>query len=177
MAAWLLACTAYLAVAAVAFVLGQWWYADILWGVGFFVIVYAAAVAPFERGRRQAAGAGFAVASLLLVLCLHFEPASLPTGRILVAFAVGQPPPAPREAATLYAPAAGSAADGGSIGASLQLTLGARRLRYPEQEQWLVRYRAANAVCVVVAGVVGGALGVLAQRRAPDRAREAHCQR
>jgi hypothetical protein len=166
LAAWLLGGAAYFGAAAAAFGPAPWWSADVLWAVCFFAIVYAAALALVVRGPRQAAGAAFAMASLLLLLCLHLEPTSLPTGRVVVALAASQPPPAPREARTLYARRELSAEDDVPVGLlGLWRSAAATAMPYAEQRQWLVRYRAANAVCVTAGGVVGGALGVLAQRR------------
>jgi hypothetical protein len=87
---WILVGVTYVAVAAAAFSQTTWVYADVLWAASLLAVVYAALVAAFARGRRQVAAAGFVVASVGFLVCLHFANNSVPTLRLLAAAGVGQ---------------------------------------------------------------------------------------
>src|SRR5262245_24174438 len=88
---WILVGVAYVAVAAAAFSQTTWVYADVLWAASLLAVVYAALIAAFARGRRQAAAVGFVVASACFLLCVWLTNGNgVPTTRLLVAAGVGQ---------------------------------------------------------------------------------------
>lgn len=103
---WLLAGTVYAAIAAAAFAQAHWSYADILWIATFFAVTYALSAAIFARGPRRGAATGFAIANLLMLVCLQYSPESLPTSRLIAAaMPVIETPSAPSlPALTAYAP-------------------------------------------------------------------------
>lgn len=80
---WILAGTAYVALAAAAFSRQTWVFADLLWAASLLAVVFATLVAAFARGRRQVAAAGFVVASGCFLLCMQFGNNSVPTRRLL----------------------------------------------------------------------------------------------
>jgi hypothetical protein len=179
---WLLLATIYAAVAAAAFSQAHWAYADLLWAAAFFAITYAVMLAIFARGSRQGAAAGFAIASLLLVICLQASPDSVPTGRLVAALspqqiAIPQPmfyPPTPivaYSASTPVYPAPPTAAGNaytlqvGPAPAAAAVIAPAAANPYLEGEKMAVRVRAANAVATIAAGLIGAVLGAAAVRR------------
>jgi hypothetical protein len=172
---WLLAGSAYTALAAAALSTGHWAYVDVLWAVTFFAVAYAILGALFARDKRQIVAAGFAVASILLLTCLHLSPDSVPTARLVVLAAANFRPPAPRLVDPLYdanlTPQAGdndapilrrrASMDGGrTVSAFL-----ASRLNDPSQLEWVAIYRAANALATMGAGLIGALLGAAVYRR------------
>jgi hypothetical protein len=191
---WLLLGTAYVAVAAAAFARGHWSYADILGAANFFAVTYALTLALFARGRRQVAAAGFAIASLLLLACLYLAPQAMPTSRLLAALPVQAPqnalayptpvatpptivsntvtgttvwPSAPAGSYGPYAPPPSYAASG-----TLVASFAGPPPIVPviDAENLAVRTRAANAAAMMLAGLVGGILGMAAFRKAQTNA-------
>jgi hypothetical protein len=189
---WLLAGTLYAALAAAAWSQAHWSYAALLWVATFFAVTYALTAAICVRGRRQAAAVGFAVASVMLAVCLHFAPESLPIGRLVAAAA---PPPATPSAPYFPQPAvtaprtvsyqvATIAPDGKPVYETrtrvVQVATPGLTATGPavaptpilpyapafDMEGAMARTRAANAVATMLAGLVGSMLGVVAHRRA-----------
>jgi hypothetical protein len=165
---WFLTCVAYAAAVAVALVQARWFYADGAWLVTLLAGAYALIVAIFARGPRQAAAVGFVVTGALVALCLHFSPDSVPTARFIVMAAEDSPPPAPRQVESLYS--ATMSPKGNPFGDQLSLSgttsFGQRMaVMYREQEQWVARYRIANALATMLAGLAGCVLGATAYRR------------
>lgn len=172
---WLLAGSAYAALAAAALATGHWAYVDVLWAVTFFAIAYAILVALFARGQRQVVAAGFSVAGGLLLVCLQLSPDSVPTARLVVMAAADFPPPAPRLVNPLYnAPMSPQAGDDDAPILQNRASMGGNRnvsaflsgaLNDPSQLEWIAVYRAANALATMLAALIGAFLGAVAYRR------------
>src|SRR5688572_27732308 len=87
---WLLAGTAYAAVAAAALTQDSWVWADIVWALSLVAFAFAFVVACLARGPRQAAALGFVAFSGCYLVCLQFAESSIPTSRILLAWRDGE---------------------------------------------------------------------------------------
>jgi hypothetical protein len=61
---WILAVTAYGAIATAAFSRPAWYYSDGLWSFSILCNVFAATLAVFARGRKKAAAIGFVLAGV-----------------------------------------------------------------------------------------------------------------
>jgi len=89
---WILAGTAYAALAAAGLSRGTWVYADLLWAASLVGFGCAVVLACFTRGAPQVAAAGFVVFAACFLVCLEFAPASVPTRRLLFAAGIGAGP-------------------------------------------------------------------------------------
>jgi len=89
---WILAGTAYAALAAAGLSRGTWVYADLLWAASLVGFGCAVLLACFTRGAPQVAAAGFVVFAACFLVCLEFAPGSVPTRRLLVAAGIGAGP-------------------------------------------------------------------------------------
>ena len=147
---YILAATAYVALAAAAFTQPTWVYADLLWVVTFLAFVYALLSAYFTRGKRRATWLGFVVAAGCYVACVQFAPNGAPTGRFIKAIL-------PRPSAPI------SPADRGAIVSDPSFTVA-----YIDDS----RRRAAHSIATMLCGLVGCWLGSLAYTRAGREAKE-----
>jgi hypothetical protein len=194
---WLLAATLYAAVAAAAFTQRSWYYADLLWVVTLAVFGYAVLVTCYARGERRAQAAGFVVLSLCYLACLHFEPESVPTQRLLDIFTgseiiqvvpvqrqVAEPPsedpfamdpnivvPTPRTPPMSQVipsnPYAGPAQPPMIYAPPVYPIPGAPTVPVQTISMSSLRLRAANAIATLLFGVLGCLLGSLAYRHSP----------
>jgi hypothetical protein len=181
---WILAAMVYAAIAAAAFSQQTWVYADLLCGAALLALGYALLLVIYTRGPRQAAAAGFAVCMILIAAVVQISPDSVPTLRILTATGIGQPPILPTPTTPVIPPAAATFSTGtlsltpGSIGTinsyalpnapsgwrSVQSSSGAFSSSPPLDIT--LKLRAANAVTLMLAGLLGILLGLMAYRRA-----------
>ncbi|HEX6964136.1 MAG TPA: hypothetical protein VF175_19870, partial [Lacipirellula sp.] len=83
---WVLAAMAYAAVAAAAYTQRVGVYVDLLWACSVVAFTYAALVARYAEGERQAWAMGFAVLWLCTVAWMHLSPGGFPTQRLLNQF-------------------------------------------------------------------------------------------
>src|SRR5262245_32579255 len=88
---WLALGVIYVALLVGAFIQAHWAYADLLWTVTFFAVVYAGATALLARGPRQRFAGGFAIAASMLAIVMQLAPEHMPTGQLVAA---AFPPPA-----------------------------------------------------------------------------------
>jgi hypothetical protein len=165
---WILAAMVYAAIAAAAFSQQTWVYADLLCGAALLALGYALLLVIYTRGPRQAAAAGFAVCMILIAAVVQISPDSVPTLRILTATGIGQPPILPTPTTPVIPPAAATFSTGtlsltpGSIGT---INSSGAFSSSPPLDITL-KLRAANAVTLMLAGLLGILLGLMAYRRA-----------
>jgi hypothetical protein len=178
---WLLAAMIYAALAAAAFTHTHWAYADLLWLVAVFSLVYTATLAVFSRGRQQGGAIGFVVASVLVMWALYSDDYhSLPTERLVSLLAsLGDAPSDESQIPNPFSPPiAAPIAPGSLIEVDIVSPPPIRSLLPPsappvygtpaiiDYARRMRQVRAANAVATLLAGLIGTALGVAAHRRA-----------
>ena len=152
---WLLAGTLYVAIAAAAFAKPHWASAAAVWLITLFAVVYALIVATSASGSRQVAAKGFAIASVLLFLGLHFTPEFFPIEYVVDAIYPAHGVPVILD---------------GSI--DISLVPPPAMAVYPgDPNDPVYRNRVATAVAVMLAGIVGATLGVMAYRRGREMER------
>ena len=187
---WLLAATLYAAIAAAAFTQRSWYYADLLWVVTLAVFGYAVLVTCYARGERRAQAVGFVVLSGCYLICLHFEPQSVPTQRLLDIFTsseIIQVVPVQRQVAeppsedpvfmdpsivvpTPSTPPMAQLVPSNPYGpAPPPIRIPGTTTPVPVQtiSMSTLRLRAANAIATLLFGVLGCLLGSLAYKQAP----------
>jgi hypothetical protein len=172
---WLLAGTAYAAVAAAAFGTGEWFYADALWVTSLLAIVYAATLAILATGRERWGAVAFAFACGCFLTCLMFGGDAVPSARILAAAGYspfdGNPTMKDLGDVRIYGATTDSSgrlsvrfrnSQGGLGRASFALdsVINAVSLDFA------TRLRAANAVATLAFGLMGSLVGLLAYRAA-----------
>lgn len=184
---WLLAGTAYAALAAAALGQPHWALSDLLWLANFLALAYALLIVVVARGDRQLRAAGFVTGCALILLTLEFSAEALPTNRIVTSFSgqsPGQPPgyagspwyPVPSSPQVIrYAPPTTTTAPQVATGPIVapSVTSGAivasPTYYYPTPvlpaTDLTARYRAANTLSVMLAGLAGLLLAGLALRR------------
>jgi hypothetical protein len=140
---WLLAGTAYVAVAAASFSFAErtWVYGEILQGMTMAAFVYAVLIWIVRRGNSQLIAAGFAIAcSYFLLNPAYSNPRGTPAAFILESAGLE---PVDDSASPYYRP--------------------------PDDSSWTTFYRqlrAANAVATLAFGLMGSLVGLLAYRAA-----------
>ena len=155
---WLLAGMVYVALAAAAFSQTHWAWADGLWVASFIALCYAAALAFNACGNRQARAVGFLVGGVSLLIAIQCSPDSVPLGRIVDAFwpdwTITYAAPTPLTSSNPFPTYSVNS-----------------RMAYPTPEMgdFIVKRRAANAVGIMVAGLIGAILSAVAYRQAHPR--------
>jgi hypothetical protein len=171
---WILAGTAYAALAAAALTQESSVYADLLWLATFVAFAFALVVASFARGPRQISAASFIAFSGCYLVCLHFAEASVPTTRLLLAWRLGDNANAPPQPPVLRTPTLPSVPMGMSLAERQARAQYLAAVRAAEQTQAvrpkpidLTPYlRAGHAVATMGFGLLGCLLGLLAIRAA-----------
>ena len=173
---WILAAMVYVAIAAAAFSQESWVYADLLWLVTFVAFGYAFLRGCTGIGAQRWRATGFVFLSLCYVVCLHFSPESVPTGRLLVSVFESPiaPPPAVYSAPVVSSPQViYQSAPGGMVAIRQpQIPPGTGWRPNPARTVGVADYhtafmaRAANAIATMFSGLVGCLLGSLAYNRA-----------
>jgi hypothetical protein len=180
---WILAAMVYAAIAAAAFSQQAWVYADLLCGAALLALGYAVLLVVYTRGPRQAAAAGFAVCMILMAAVVQISPDSVPTLRILTAAGVGQSPILPTPTAPVGPPTATFSTGTlnftpGTVGtinsyalpnaSSVWRSVPISRATFSSSPPFdiTLKLRAANAVTLMLAGLLGILLGLMAYRRA-----------
>ena len=180
---WILAAMVYAAIAAAAFSQETWVYADLLCGAALIALGYAILLVIYTRGPQQAAAGGFAVCMILLATGMMIAPDSVPTLRIITATGVARQPilPSPGPAGN-FLPATGTFSSGtlnlsgpSSIAAVPTPRVSsawslvpntALGFNAPPTFDIALKLRAANAVALMLTGLLGCLLGLAAYRRA-----------
>jgi hypothetical protein len=177
---WILAAMVYAAIAAAAFSQETWVYADLLCGAALLALGYAILLIVYTRGPRQAAAVGFATCVILLATALVVAPQSVPTLRVITAAGLAEQPILP---ATPPSFATGNLQSSGawwnvgpgvptsqfqsSPNATLSIVAASPVpvVATPTFDITL-KLRAANAVALMLVGLLGCLLGLMAYRRA-----------
>jgi hypothetical protein len=166
---WLLAGMVYAAIAAAAFAKPHWAYADVLWTASVLAFAYAGLLAWSARGKAQLRALGFVIVCACVLAILIFAPDAMPTRRILESLGAFQ-------TQINFGPISPQPASGVSIppfnygGASVIVASAPPPLPTTTQptDESLVKLRAANAVAMMLAGLAGSVLGVVAYRRSQE---------
>jgi hypothetical protein len=137
---WLLVGMAYAALAAAALAAPHWGYRDLLRAVNFLALVYAMTVAIAGHGLRRHAAIGFATAVVLL-MAIPALSANTPTDRIVAAIFPT---------------------------ANLEVRTSGRRpngVTQADAETYTYRFQSTQNITVMLAGLAGLGVGMLAYRR------------
>jgi hypothetical protein len=179
---WLLAGMAYAALAAAALGQPHWVLTDLLWLVNFLAVSYACILLLVARGDRQARAAGFVTGCALLLLTLQFSAAAVPTNRLVTSLSGNSPGQLPTVSPPVYpqpysptptiryAPPAAAPPTTSQPHPATGIFVAAPTYQaFPAPVLPTVdltaRYRAANTLSVMIAGLAGFLLAGLASRR------------
>ena len=176
---WLLAGMVYVALAAAALTRPHWGWADVLWALSFIAVCYAATLAFNFTGERRSRAVGFLIGSLLYAGALHLSEDVGPLARLVIASAPATNAALPAYMASPRRASATTGIPGWSATMSPQISAPAT----PYQSfiavsplaapNYGLQIRTANAVGVMLAGLIGSILSALTYRKSQARSHAA----